>query len=75
MEARERLFSEAPPPDELGEPCADCGTKEKWRWLDGRLLCRACLLRETPAMVSPPRHQVRRREPWSWPALQGMVER
>jgi Zinc-binding domain of primase-helicase len=34
----------APPPDELGEPCPECGAKEKWRWLDGRSLCRACLI-------------------------------
>jgi hypothetical protein len=33
-----------PPPDELGEPCADCGSKDKWRWLDKRLLCRPCVI-------------------------------
>jgi hypothetical protein len=32
------------PPDELGEPCAVCGFKEKWVWLDGRQLCRPCLI-------------------------------
>jgi hypothetical protein len=33
------------PPDELGEPCPACGSKEKWIWLDGRQLCRPCLIR------------------------------
>jgi hypothetical protein len=28
------------PPDELGEPCPDCGSKGKWVWIDGRRLCR-----------------------------------
>jgi hypothetical protein len=37
------------PPDELGEPCPDCGGIEKWRWLDGRLLCRTCLIRGDPS--------------------------
>jgi hypothetical protein len=43
----------APPLDELGEPCAACGSKDMWRWLDGRLLCRPCLLREALAEASP----------------------
>jgi hypothetical protein len=34
------------PPDALGEPCPQCGGQEQWRWLDGRLLCRPCLVRE-----------------------------
>jgi hypothetical protein len=38
----------APPPDELGKPCPACGTKEKWRWLDGRLVCRTCLIQRNP---------------------------
>jgi hypothetical protein len=39
------------PPDALGEPCPACGTKEKWRWLDGRLLCRTCLVQsDSPLM-------------------------
>jgi hypothetical protein len=55
-----------PPPDELGEPCLDCGGKEKWRWVDGRLLCRACLIWGDPpptaatAATLPPG----RRRPW-----------
>jgi hypothetical protein len=54
------------PPDELGEPCPACGGKEKWRWLDSRLLCRACLIRsdalpaEATAAAPPPG----RRQPW-----------
>ena len=34
-----------PPPDLLGDPCPDCGSKEKWVWLDQRRLCRPCLIR------------------------------
>ncbi len=50
------VFSPAPdatiaaryPPDELGEPCPDCGSQEKWVWLDERRLCRPCLIRGEP---------------------------
>jgi hypothetical protein len=34
------------PADELGEPCTVCGSPEKWVWLDGRRLCRPCLIRD-----------------------------
>jgi hypothetical protein len=34
--------------DELGEPCHDCGSQEKWVWLDERRLCRPCLIRGGP---------------------------
>jgi TubC N-terminal docking domain/Zinc-binding domain of primase-helicase len=35
----------APPPDDLSdEPCPICGSRERWQWLDGRLLCRVCLV-------------------------------
>jgi hypothetical protein len=33
------------PPEELGEPCPECGSKEKWIWLDSRRLCCRCLIR------------------------------
>jgi hypothetical protein len=39
------------PLDELGEPCPTCGGKEKWRWLDERLLCRPCLIRGEPPLA------------------------
>jgi hypothetical protein len=32
------------PPHERGDPCPTCDSKEKWRWLDGRVLCGACLM-------------------------------
>jgi hypothetical protein len=60
----------APPPDQAGgSPCSTCGMAEWWRWLDGRLLCRPCLIREDPllaemtatAAAKPPRH---RRQWW-----------
>jgi TubC N-terminal docking domain len=39
-----RLLS-APPADVLNdERCPTCGSRERWLWLDGRLLCRLCLL-------------------------------
>jgi hypothetical protein len=38
------LFLAKYPPDELSEPCPDCGSKEKWIWLDGRRLCRPCVI-------------------------------
>ena len=39
-----RLLS-APPADVLGdEPCDVCASQERWRWLDGRELCRVCLI-------------------------------
>jgi hypothetical protein len=35
----------APPADFLSEePCPICGSRERWTWLDGRLLCRVCLV-------------------------------
>ena len=35
----------APPADVLDdEPCDVCGSRERWLWLDGRELCRVCLI-------------------------------
>jgi hypothetical protein len=35
----------APPADALSDdPCGTCGSHERWQWLDGRLLCRPCLV-------------------------------
>jgi TubC N-terminal docking domain len=35
----------APPADALiDDPCAMCGSRERWQWLDGRLLCRVCVV-------------------------------
>jgi hypothetical protein len=35
----------APPADVMGdEPCNLCGSQERWQWLDGRELCRPCLV-------------------------------
>jgi hypothetical protein len=35
----------APPADVIGgESCGMCGSRERWQWLDGRLICRPCLL-------------------------------
>ncbi len=45
---RRQDFSHAaspPPADLIGDdPCPTCGSQEKWRWLDGRLVCRPCLI-------------------------------
>lgn len=36
---------EPPPPDlTVPDPCPVCGSVERWRWVDDRLLCRACLI-------------------------------
>jgi hypothetical protein len=35
----------APPADIMShEPCPICRSHERWQWLDGRLLCRVCLV-------------------------------
>jgi hypothetical protein len=35
----------APEPDYLSDtPCPICGSRERWIWLDGRALCRVCLI-------------------------------
>ena len=35
----------APPADFLSaEPCPLCSSRERWTWLDGRALCRVCLV-------------------------------
>ena len=35
----------APPADVLSaEPCPVCGSRERWQWLDERVLCRVCLI-------------------------------
>ena len=41
------------PPDELGEPCPNCGSKEKWIWYGERRLCRSCVIQggHPPAAV------------------------
>jgi hypothetical protein len=46
----------APPADVLGnEPCNVCGSRECWLWLNGRLLCRTCVVLDLAPMtlVSP----------------------
>jgi hypothetical protein len=36
----------APPADVIGdESCGMCGSRERWHWLHGWLLCRGCLIR------------------------------
>jgi hypothetical protein len=64
----EKSVADRYPPEELGDPCPDCGAKEKWIWLDGRRLCRPCVIRGGPlqreakgiSAIEPPR----RRRPW-----------
>jgi hypothetical protein len=48
-------FPREPPPADVvgGIPCADCGGTEWWRWLDGRLLCRPCLVRREHPIRAP----------------------
>jgi hypothetical protein len=35
-----------PPPDLISEPCSVCGSQERWRWIDGSLLCRPGLIHD-----------------------------
>ena len=43
----------APPADVLGErPCTICGSHERWQWLDGRLLCRVCVILDLAPLTS-----------------------
>jgi hypothetical protein len=40
-----RQLMTAPSADVISaEPCQVCGSRERWHWLDGRLLCRVCLI-------------------------------
>jgi hypothetical protein len=42
----------APPADTLNdEPCPICGSRERWQWLDGREVCRPCLIMELAPMT------------------------
>ena len=35
----------APLADSMSDdPCATCGSRERWQWLGGRLLCRVCVV-------------------------------
>jgi hypothetical protein len=51
-EVQTRQLSAAPPADVMSEePCALCGSHERWRWLDGRLLCRVCLVLDLASLT------------------------
>jgi hypothetical protein len=40
-----RQLMTAPAADVISEePCPLCGSRERWEWLDGRLLCRVCFV-------------------------------
>jgi hypothetical protein len=46
-----RLIS-APLADVIAnEPCDVCGSRERWQWLDGRELCRVCLILDLMPMT------------------------
>jgi TubC N-terminal docking domain len=45
----------APPADVMSEhPCTMCGSYERWHWLDGRTLCRLCLVLDFAPMTLAP---------------------
>jgi hypothetical protein len=45
----------APPADAISEePCRICGSHERWIWLDGRLLCRVCVILDLEPMTVAP---------------------
>jgi Zinc-binding domain of primase-helicase len=37
-------LNEPPPADEIGAACPRCGSTERWRWVDGTLICRKGVL-------------------------------
>jgi hypothetical protein len=40
-----RQLLTAPPADVMSDdPCLICGSRERWIWLDGRELCRVCVV-------------------------------
>jgi hypothetical protein len=55
-EAQTRQLSAAPAADVMSEEaCPICGSRERWCWLDGRELCRPCLVldRKPMTLTSP----------------------
>jgi hypothetical protein len=39
-----QLLTAAPADCLSVDPCPICGSQERWHWLDGRALCRVCLI-------------------------------
>jgi hypothetical protein len=57
-----RLLS-APPADVIAnEPCDVCGSRERWLWLDGRKLCRVCLILDLMPMTLALKDTIRDQE-------------
>jgi hypothetical protein len=51
-EEQARRLSIAPPADFMSDqPCPICGLRERWHWLDGRELCRTCLILDLVPMT------------------------
>jgi hypothetical protein len=47
------IAHDSPTPDhDRGDRCPTCGSRDKWSWVDGRELCRFCLLQGTDAVVA-----------------------
>jgi hypothetical protein len=49
--ARAQLGAALPADFMSEEPCHTCGAHERWEWLDGRALCRVCLVLDLMPMT------------------------
>ena len=56
----ERAAREAPPPTRTdAAPCEACGSPTRWTWIDGREICRECLIQDRTPLIGPSRHHCR----------------
>jgi hypothetical protein len=47
------IVHQSPTPDHhRGDPCPICGSRDQWSWVQGRELCRFCLLQGTDPVVA-----------------------
>jgi hypothetical protein len=49
--ARAQLRAASPADFMSEEPCQTCGSRERWVWLDGRALCRVCLILDLMPLI------------------------
>jgi hypothetical protein len=56
----ERAEREAPPPTRTDAvPCEACGSPERWTWIDGREICRECLIHDRTPLIGPSANRCR----------------
>jgi TubC N-terminal docking domain len=54
----ERAAREAPTRTDA-VPCEACGSPERWTWIDGREICRECLIHDRTPLIGPSRNHCR----------------